>query len=161
MEKNGSKSFQLWFPLLAVHGSQQSVSLKIFSLDKSDRSSLNTKRSLLAVLSCRNITTYRWFSSRVACSPTLRACSFYPLHKGIGRDWRGLMDILNCWGFNPSQPPPIPSKSNKSLGHVRLIPSWEGLRGIRSPISRGSNPPQSPLIPPILGITEQSLNSLG
>ena len=108
MEKNGSKSFQLWFPLLAVHGSQQSVSLKIFSLDKSDRSSLNTKRSLLAVLSCRNITTYRWFSSRVACSPTLRACSFYPLHKGIGRDWRGLMDILNCWGFNPSQPPPIP-----------------------------------------------------
>ena len=108
MEKNGSKSFQLWFPLLAVHGSQQSVSLKIFSLDKSDRSSLNTKRSLLAVLSCRNITTFRWFSSRVACSPTLRACSFYPLHKGIGRDWRGLMDILNCWGFNPSQPPPIP-----------------------------------------------------
>jgi len=35
-------------------------------------------------------------------------------------DWRGLRGILTCWGFNPSQPPSIPSKPSKPLGNEAL-----------------------------------------
>ena len=76
MEKNGSKSFQLWFPLLAVHGSQQLISLKIFRVLTNLTGALEQFKYQTITASSSFLQEHYYldgFLPMWACSPTLQA----------------------------------------------------------------------------------------